>query len=398
MARRRMRRLAALALVLLLALLTVDYANTDLLAPAATAPPAGSMQENRLRGVIHVHSVYSDGSGTVEEIAVSAAAAGLDFVVLTDHNTLAPLRDGREGWYDSVLVVCGEELSLPWGHALYIPRQSPASATDGHLSSDSRAELLSDSTALTFVAHPFRPKGEWRQRPLPPVSGIEIMNADSEWRNDSVIQLLSTVAALPFFPWSFNKLLDRPSANLALWDSLTAQRITVGIGSVDAHARIKLGNRRSWKFPSYRAVFGVVQLYVLLDRPLAREPDQARSEILAAVANGHAYSAYASLGDARGFEFSCKQGGEILVQGDRTVLDSGRAELRVRVPTGPECRTDIVRNGEVVKKSMSADLSYPLNEGGVYRVEVYQLRRQLPLLVKKELPWIFSNPIYVGQP
>jgi len=28
-------------------------------------------------GNIHIHSLYSDGSGTIEEIAASAAAAGL---------------------------------------------------------------------------------------------------------------------------------------------------------------------------------------------------------------------------------------------------------------------------------------------------------------------------------
>ena len=40
----------------------------------------------RVRGVVHVHSTLSDGSGSPEEIVAAAVAAGLDFVVLTDHN------------------------------------------------------------------------------------------------------------------------------------------------------------------------------------------------------------------------------------------------------------------------------------------------------------------------
>ena len=38
-------------------------------------------------GNIHIHSSYSDGTGTIEEIANEANRAGLDFVIITDHLT-----------------------------------------------------------------------------------------------------------------------------------------------------------------------------------------------------------------------------------------------------------------------------------------------------------------------
>ena len=40
-------------------------------------------------GALHIHSRYSDGTGTIEEILSAARGAGLDFVVLTDHDSLA---------------------------------------------------------------------------------------------------------------------------------------------------------------------------------------------------------------------------------------------------------------------------------------------------------------------
>ncbi|NIM98049.1 MAG: hypothetical protein GTO24_08230, partial [candidate division Zixibacteria bacterium] len=58
---------------------------------------------NDYRGAIHIHSTYSDGKGTIEEIAASARQVGLDFVITPDHDTLAPLTDGKEGWHDGVL-------------------------------------------------------------------------------------------------------------------------------------------------------------------------------------------------------------------------------------------------------------------------------------------------------
>ncbi|HQE98760.1 MAG TPA: PHP domain-containing protein, partial [Anaerolineae bacterium] len=57
-------------------------------------------------GNLHIHSVYSDGSGRHAEIAEAAAAAGLNFVIVTDHNVRV---EGLEGYYGRVLLLIGEE-------------------------------------------------------------------------------------------------------------------------------------------------------------------------------------------------------------------------------------------------------------------------------------------------
>ena len=59
-------------------------------------------------GAIHMHSVFSDGSGEVKDIARSADESGLDYIILTDHNTLRALKEGFEGWYNNTLLLVSE--------------------------------------------------------------------------------------------------------------------------------------------------------------------------------------------------------------------------------------------------------------------------------------------------
>ena len=45
---------------------------------------------------LHMHTRYSDGSGTHRDIAQAAMQAGVDAVIVTDHNVLV---QGVEGYY-----------------------------------------------------------------------------------------------------------------------------------------------------------------------------------------------------------------------------------------------------------------------------------------------------------
>ena len=69
-----------------------------------------------LTTVIHVHSTYSDGTGDMEEIAKAANDAGLDFVMMTDHDQMKPVEDGQEKWAGSSLIICGTEITPDKNH------------------------------------------------------------------------------------------------------------------------------------------------------------------------------------------------------------------------------------------------------------------------------------------
>ena len=60
---------------------------------------------------LHMHTVYSDGTGTHKDIARAALKCGLDAVIVTDHNVLV---SGPQGYYSEgkkrVLMLVGEEV------------------------------------------------------------------------------------------------------------------------------------------------------------------------------------------------------------------------------------------------------------------------------------------------
>ena len=49
-------------------------------------------------GNMHMHTLYSDGEKWHADIAEDAIAAGLDFIIVTDHNVLV---QGVEGYYEN---------------------------------------------------------------------------------------------------------------------------------------------------------------------------------------------------------------------------------------------------------------------------------------------------------
>jgi hypothetical protein len=70
------------------------------------------------RGDLHGHTIHSDASWDVPDFLVGAMAAGLDFVTLSDHNTISPLAQWDSLTSDAILTMGGMELTTYRGHAL----------------------------------------------------------------------------------------------------------------------------------------------------------------------------------------------------------------------------------------------------------------------------------------
>ncbi|MCT2591905.1 PHP domain-containing protein [Streptomyces sp. N2-109] len=64
---------------------------------------------------LHTHSTASDGTDTPAELVRNAAAAGLDVVALTDHDTVAGHADARRVLPAGLTLVTGAELSCRFG-------------------------------------------------------------------------------------------------------------------------------------------------------------------------------------------------------------------------------------------------------------------------------------------
>jgi hypothetical protein len=90
-------------------------AGADLL-PRRALPAATGRRW--LAGDLHTHTVHSDGGLTVPELALLAAGNGLDFLAITDHNTVShhaelPAASGRYG----ITLLPGQEVTTNGGHA-----------------------------------------------------------------------------------------------------------------------------------------------------------------------------------------------------------------------------------------------------------------------------------------
>jgi PHP domain-containing protein len=71
-----------------------------------------------LAGDLHTHTLHSDGVLTVAELAHLAAGLGLDFLAITDHNTVShfaelPAASARYG----ITLIPGQEVTTAGGHA-----------------------------------------------------------------------------------------------------------------------------------------------------------------------------------------------------------------------------------------------------------------------------------------
>lgn len=105
---------------------------------------------------IHMHTNFSDGTGTVEEVlAFTERYTPLDVIAITDHDTIEGALRARElaATRDlSFEVIVGEEISTREGHmlALFLHDRVPPG-----LSIERSIELVHTQGGLAIIAHPF---------------------------------------------------------------------------------------------------------------------------------------------------------------------------------------------------------------------------------------------------
>jgi hypothetical protein len=330
-----------------------------------------------IEGVYHMHSRFSDGSGTVDAIAAAAAEAKLDFVVLTDHG--APNREAlaAAGRAKGVLVLCGTEISSNRGHLVALGFDTPA--RDFDRAAETAAGEAAALGGFTIIAHPYS-KVSWSWGEWAGYSGLEILNADTEVKRSLPRSLLYAPLLLLRPDAALLALVARPEREIAAWDRWGAARSVRAYYAADAHF-------------AYRALFRLFHLHVLLDERPAGGFDAARRQIFGALHAGRFYNAIEAAADAGGFRFWAVRSGRITPMGSSVAVDasaSGPARLIVRAPFVFAHEIRLLRDGRPVASSRGADLVLETIEPGAYRAEVY-LRERTPL--RSNVPWIASNSI-----
>lgn len=346
---------------------------------------------------LHMHTSYSDGSGTHADIGRAALRAGIDAAIVTDHNVL--VRDG-EGYYSDkhhrALVLVGEEIHnrmrLPQrSHLLVIGAGRELAPYADEL--QFLLNQINQAGGLSFIAHPYdRPMNFYPLEEIPwddwqasGYTGMEIWNGMSEFKDLARSKLLAILYG--FFPAWIARGAE-PQA-LKKWDELTqnGQQVVAVAGS-DAHAfHIRLGPFTKIVFP-YAFHFRLVNNHLFIDEKLNGDLTHDRRLIFSALSQGHSFVGYDLPESSRGFNFSATAKNQPAIMGDSIRLSTG-VTFQIRLPfRGPRCI--LLRNGHPVKSWRNTQFcTYITNQPGTYRVEV-----RLPYLLR-ERGWIYSNPIYV---
>lgn len=364
-------------------------------------------------GAIHVHSSLGGHStGTLAEVVAGARAAGLAFVVMTEHPSA--YTDTRaatlSGTHDGVLFVPGSETNeserdrlLTFGGstapngsdsiqaAAPIPPVAPASGANA-VPTQSLIDRAKSAGQLVFVAHPETFESWQAARGF---DGMEVYNLHADARHANRLMLffdgLWSYRRFPQLLWA--RFHQAPTENLRRWDELTAQgRRVVAVAGNDAHANVGVSLQDltgkplfQIKLDPYERSFRVVRTHVLAPRDQTFDA----GTLLAALSAGHAYVAFDLLSDATGFRFTASNGAEQKMSGDEIALASG---VRLSVATPVESRVILVKDGRRVEEKVGRGAEWAVGGRGVYRVECYLPQLPAPM---SETPWIISNPIYV---
>ena len=361
-------------------------------------------------GALHIHSLFSDGTGDLDEIARDARRAGLEWIGMTDHNTLAPAYRGFEGVHDGVVVIVGYEWTPDGGdHMLVYGEEAALGADpiDAALPPPEAIRILDERGALTHIAHPDERRGvaipslppyPWRDWTVRGMRGIELWNYMSEWAERLTPRNRLLHVLLP------GTGLQGPTGRtLRWWDDLNVpletpasaagpgqpsatrfaggDRLTVGVSGTDAHAfRIRAFRRTITIFP-YVQVFRAFTNYLLLPEPLPPGIAEARRAILRAIGDGRLYFANRRLGDALGLDLVAGgPDGRVAGPGE-TLAWRGDAEVRATVPL-PAALT-LLRNGAPIARARGRRLTARVPGPGAYRLEARRFGE----------PWAFTNPV-----
>jgi hypothetical protein len=172
--------------------------------------PVLSPKAGWYRGDLHSHTHHSDAAGSLGDLAAVARARGLDFVAVTDHNTVSHWPHLAAAGGDDLLLIPGQEITTYYGHA---NAWGARGWQEFRCRDDATMARIIDAVhadgGLFSANHPKDVGPPWEYSPDLPFDCVEVWQAVWAANNDQ---------------------------SLAFWDSLLRQgRRVVAVGGSDKH-------------------------------------------------------------------------------------------------------------------------------------------------------------------
>ncbi|HEX3725107.1 MAG TPA: PHP domain-containing protein [Pirellulales bacterium] len=374
------------------------------------------------RALLHVHSAFShDSRGTLDEIIPAAKKVGVRVIMFTEHPAghYDYVDDGHRGLKDGVLLIPGAETE---GFLAYPKRSIQKQSLP---KPQQFADAVRGTDGLVFLCH-LEERMDWE---IAGLTGSEIYNTHADFKDEAKflaalrtpLGLMSLAPAVKQYPQeTFAALQDYPADYLARFDQLCQKVPHTGVSANDAHhnqayrARVNnegkvelrdaLDTRLALLDPEkipllkplvagkkpgdlifeldldpYERSFHHVSTHLLLN-------ELTEDQVWEALKAGRAYVAFDWMADPTGFVFRADLADRSWPSGSQIPWESG---LRLRAEAPLSGTIKLVRDGKMVLERAARDLDVPLDEPGIYRVEIWLT------LAGEPRPWILSNPIYV---
>lgn len=336
------------------------------------------------RGDLHMHGAHSDGSCTTQSgkskvpcplflTAQAAVDRGLDFIALSDHNTVSQANAVRElqPYFDRLLLLPGRELTTFTGHANLFGSWAPLDFRVGSADVPDWTTLARNAAKLDgffSINHPIRLSGEicmgcgWTAKPevdMHYVQGIEVVNT-----NDAD----TAISGIPFWEAQLDK----------------GFRLTA-VGGSDNH------NAKQWSESHGSVGIGTPTTVV-------HAANLSQRALLDALRAGHVFVDVFGSKD-RHLEFTAKGEGFDAEMGDDVkVSQNGKVDFSVNVANVDGGSVEVVIDGKVANvigqpkiSGIAQTFAFPwISDGQRHRLRV-NVRGTDGKLV------LIGNPIYVNR-
>lgn len=331
-------------------------------------------------GAIHMHSRYSDGLGKVDTIRNTAKRLGLDFCVLTDHDTLEARTAGYEGYDGELLFLVGSEITCA-DNSHYLGLGIDEALPPG-LKPQAVIDQVRKQRGFGVLAHPFdrgsralKTGYPWKDWGVQGYDAMELWTWLVDW-SENTHTVFHLLAGYIFPQW----FIDGPNpAAYKRWAEINSHRFLAGepplpiVGSIDAHG-----------FFAYRRSLRTVHTHVWAP-PKTGDADADTRALFAALRSRRAFIANNILHAASGFQFTVEGAHAAYPQSCADI--TAPAHVTVQAPKAGEIR--IYAGEELVQSLYGTHATYHATAPGTYRCEVWLKRRG------RMHPWIFSNAVHL---